>query len=159
MIEILKRADAFIQRHFDACVHWVMLTFGVSKGFVRYALGLLNLGGSAMTGWLFGWGTWWILAAVIGLASVEICRRRDDAADEAGCLSENDSERCWAVFKLADWAALAVLATACLCIPHAKFVAAAGATATNLCLEYMKNTNPRPPEKRQRALAPQPEAA
>lgn len=162
MIDLLKRADAFIQRHFDASVHWVMLTFGVTKGFVRYAFG--SCGVLALLGAALSVGRWWWAYTVLALTMAflaENSRRHDAAADARGMWAPGDAEqRVLPYSKVVHAARMPLFAT---------WYVTFDAKALNaflfihsfcgLAQAYLFNTNPRPPKKRQRVLVTQTEDA
>lgn len=154
---MLKRTDAFIQRHFDACVHWVMLTFGVSKGFVRYGLALTAASGLLGYASVNQWYWFWVVGALAWLTVAEVHRRVDEVAEAAGCLSRVDSNPSgiWKGFMigcaLCTWAASLVVGFS------AEDLYLLFCTLGSVGDEYIKCTNPRPPEKRQRRLVTQTE--
>jgi hypothetical protein len=160
MGNILVRTDAFIQRHFDACVHWVMLTFGVTKGFVRYsigAFGVMCLAGMAVTSDRYGWA--FAVLGPISLLLVETTKRQDDAAESAGMRSSSDcltfvpelAARTLFAVGVVGWLVLLVIAARIT--PFDAFGVAS--TISHLAIQYIRRTSPRPPEKRQQVLVRQ----
>jgi len=155
---LFVHADTFIQRHFDACVHWVMLTFGVSKGFVRYGVTMFSVAGYVGAAYSKDWPWLMTFCALIWFAVGEVQYRNDLRAESSGCLSRGD-EKPSGLWKLVlTYAAVVSLIPVNGRLPAGDIFCCL-ASVGMLCLEYIKRTNPRPPEKRQRVLVTQTESA
>lgn len=110
-MSLLQALDKGIQRAFDACVFFLMRTFGVKKSFIRYvltALQILAVAGMALVGWnieqyrstIVFYGMW--IAMMLLRQRVEY--RNDLEAEHRGMMSRTDAfdgsrfSQIWKVF-------------------------------------------------------------
>jgi hypothetical protein len=165
-------ADARFQRHFNSVVHWIMWTCSVSKGFIRYSL--LSAGAVSLLvdtevfdGKQFHWLTlvWRLSVAMIIVAAATYWRKIDDNAHASGRFGIGDqpSRPMMKIFWCICLAADALL----IVIPMHRLVrdtiVSTSLTPISavcfLFVEYLYNTPPFPPERREKKLVQATEAA
>ena len=157
LLQPLQALDAVLQRGFDAVIHWIMWAADCSKYAIRYQLWLLIICAVVARSMLeIATGTAdWIsnLGNVVSIATMNLVMRwsllHDKQAERAGTRSRVDFRP--QGMKLFWW--LLVLATALARSYHSNLMLMVGW----LVQEYLAHTDPKPPERPQRAPALSPQ--
>jgi hypothetical protein len=162
MLTIFLRIDAFTQKGVDTAAHCMMRTFGVSKGFVRYALLGVNI---VLLTWecvydvnkrAYGLAAFGLVMVGTWLWLQNLTRVQDERAERTGTVSPQDAVA-WPWMRVFWWAFLG-LAILVFDRSDPVSVKSLATSVVFLVCEYLRRTSPRPPaRKRKQVLVPQPQ--